>query len=485
MEDKLPIIEVTGDNYAQVWPCMAKAFKDATFIAMDCELSGLGNRSKINSSELDLRYQNLVELANSHAIVALGISCFSCNSVSSIDMQEGNGKEQTPVTYYMVQTFNVLTMCSDPFTVECGSLKFLHNHGFDFNKLYAKGVLYYKGCDRRNDNSFSVRQLFTKMLEYRKPLIVHNGLIDLVFLYQSFYCDLPKKNDTFAADLDDLFPEGVYDTKYLAEFHQAFPATYLEYLFKKMQLKNASCQKKGEWHVRLCFPPYPRHAPNIDWYSYLQVFSYRVQDDPDDRELCKCFAYHGYCKNDKCMLGHNINRVVKELQTPGAKKQGNSKYYLPRRGSLVHIIEKFSSKAEETRPQKREASFKEASITKKQKSPKAPNEPEQVTKEPKNVVAMEVKQENSRGVNGHRAGYDAFMTGFVFATIVSMKGQLTSKDDPFTPKNIGLADQVNKVFLMGKDFPFLIRTGHYSSKSSNHCGKIINVRKGEITQRKV
>ena len=59
------------------------------------------------------------------------------------------GEEQIRSHDYMVQTFNVLTMCTDPFTVECDSLKFLHNHGFDFNKLYAKGILYYKGCDRK------------------------------------------------------------------------------------------------------------------------------------------------------------------------------------------------------------------------------------------------------------------------------------------------------------------------------------------------
>lgn len=34
--EKLPIIEVTSDNFAQVWPSLSKAVKDATFVAMDC-----------------------------------------------------------------------------------------------------------------------------------------------------------------------------------------------------------------------------------------------------------------------------------------------------------------------------------------------------------------------------------------------------------------------------------------------------------------
>ena len=69
--------------------------------------------------------------------------CFKCLFFTS------PGEEQIRSHDYMVQTFNVLTMCSDPFTVECNSVKFLHNHGFDFNKLYAKGILYYKGSDRQ------------------------------------------------------------------------------------------------------------------------------------------------------------------------------------------------------------------------------------------------------------------------------------------------------------------------------------------------
>lgn len=49
---------------------------------------------------------------------------------------------------YLVQTFNFITLCSDDFTVECNSFKFLERHGFDFNKLYAKGLQYYKGNNR-------------------------------------------------------------------------------------------------------------------------------------------------------------------------------------------------------------------------------------------------------------------------------------------------------------------------------------------------
>ena len=36
MDEKLPIIEVTGDNLKQVWPSLSKAVKDATFVAIDC-----------------------------------------------------------------------------------------------------------------------------------------------------------------------------------------------------------------------------------------------------------------------------------------------------------------------------------------------------------------------------------------------------------------------------------------------------------------
>ena len=61
---------------------------------------------------------------------------------------------------------------------------------------------------------------------------MHNSLVDLVFLYESFYAELPPSFNVFVADLATIFSAGLFDTKYLAEFEFRTQASFLEYLFR-------------------------------------------------------------------------------------------------------------------------------------------------------------------------------------------------------------------------------------------------------------
>ena len=80
---------------------------------------------------------------------------------------------------------------------------------------------------------YSVRNLFNQLILANKPIVVHNGFLDLVFLYENLYCKLPDKLQVFTADLAEMFPAGVFDTKFVSEYSVREPASFLLYIFKK------------------------------------------------------------------------------------------------------------------------------------------------------------------------------------------------------------------------------------------------------------
>ena len=108
------------------------------------ELSGLGNRKRLNVSELDERYHNTSNVAKTRSIISLGLSMFKLFKTNQSNDTE---REQSEFSFH-VQTFNILTLCSDDYIVEPNSVKFLVEHGFDFNRQYSDGLPYYRGNDK-------------------------------------------------------------------------------------------------------------------------------------------------------------------------------------------------------------------------------------------------------------------------------------------------------------------------------------------------
>ena len=104
------------------------------------------------------RYKGMCDIAKTRSVVSFGLSFFRLvdhqAKASSPSPPEGSsdvcGAESVSGQglHFVVQTYNIMLLCSESYMVEPLSLKFLLEHGFDFNKQIATGISYYRGNDR-------------------------------------------------------------------------------------------------------------------------------------------------------------------------------------------------------------------------------------------------------------------------------------------------------------------------------------------------
>ncbi|KAJ1563873.1 Target of EGR1, member 1 (Nuclear), partial [Cladochytrium tenue] len=257
---------VTRHNLDALLPAVRTDLAGAAFVAVDCEFSGLGSKNLFAQlctdhsaphgaiyRDLRDRYTDLRAVATSHSLCSLGLSIFrridADPSSSSAELPEAGLSASTPLTpqpvRYATSNYSFLLLSSREYSVSPRSLSFLVDNGFDFNAQIRDGIPYRPGTipdppslpkDPNPDPSptTKLRALFAQLLSVPVPIVVHNGLLDLLFLYQSFHADLPGSLDVFVADAADMFaPAGVFDTKYVADYVDREKASYLAYLYRK------------------------------------------------------------------------------------------------------------------------------------------------------------------------------------------------------------------------------------------------------------
>jgi len=432
--NQVPVETVHKENLSEKLPSLLSDIQSCSFLAVDCELSGLGDRKKLNAGAIDERYRNTCLVAKTRSIISLGLSMFklvpkseeNANSCSSWD--------------YAVKSYNLLVLCSEDYIVEPGSLQFLVQHGFDFSAQYALGIGYNRGNDSEDEKERtkqSLRQIFSEIVKAGKPLVLHNGLIDLIFMYHNLWTALPPKLDTFISDVSQMFPAGVYDTKYVADYVARTQASYLEFVFRKEWRANMEKCDKNRPHVKVEFEEYSNDDPDIDIRDICGDAA--DVDTESGTEVCSSFANHGHCPiADTCQLSHDIDLIVSKKAAEQDKKwrkrkncdnENNS-------GNKVPKLDKALASNGESKSSSKESSIK--------------------------IVKA----------GGHRAGYDAFMTGFSLATFLVHHTQIPLSPQSWLAPDLKTEKIVNKIYLVSKDFPLLLQKSAFAKCSIQHDAKM-------------
>ncbi|NXQ82235.1 TOE1 protein, partial [Nyctibius grandis] len=466
---RVPVVDVQSDNFRELWPSMVLALRTATFIAVDTvRRGGRGDRRRGRArGAADGCLPAGAERPRSQEVAA-------------------EPSENT----YLCQIYNLTLLCTEDYVVEPQSVQFLVQHGFDFNKQYSQGIPYHKGNDTGNENqSQTVRTFFLELIRAKKPLILHNGLIDLVFLYQCFYAHLPDNLGTFTADLSEMFPAGIYDTKYASEFETRFAASYLEYAYKKCKRENCKLKDSSSQHLTIEFCNYPANMSRYIDYRHcsLEEESHNVGGE-NKVSVCEKFSAYGWCpKGMKCPQSHNIDLIIDEDDKLWEKRKKRKHKWKCRKNTeeSTKAFEQESSGKEmevaqngEEGPPRKQSCYKPAAAT--ELAEITPNsegrtlaensmdtEPEVSSDTTARATEKETHGPPSQG-GTHRAGFDAFMTGYVMAYVWMLKkGKNTDAGTgPWLP------DCHNKLYLSGKAVPLQIVKSLFSKTSKAHSQKM-------------
>nr|XP_046264663.1 target of EGR1 protein 1 [Scatophagus argus] len=506
----VPVIDVQNDNFKELWPAMVLAIKSSSFVALDTELSGLGNRKSLLAESIEDRYKAICHAARSRSILSLGIACYKKQDYKAADT-------------YLVQVYNLTLLCSEEYIIEPQSVQFLVQHGFDFNKQYAHGIPYCKGNNKggTDDRGVHIRALFTELLRAKKPLVLHNGLIDMAFLYQSFYAHLPERLATFTADLSEMFPAGIYDTKYVTEFELRLTASYLEYAYKKCKLDNSRSVTSGgsRPHIYVEFCQYASHMSSYVDYRVCPAVAY-----PEGQtNICQRFSAFGWCPDGtQCPLSHDTDLIILQDEKGLGDKRKKRKRQKEKRGggNAVEGSSIFDGAPENKIPhmevdpevasgdQQRAEPCCEPLMDSDRNTQQNEGENMKTDSEGNGVCEdstdLEETATSDGGVNNggesttedggkekfidqtsktgdqkkkadagtHRAGFDAFMTGYIFAyscTCIRKDGVGGVEEQE---QQSWLPSCLNKVYLSGKAAPLNVVRSTFSKSSKAHVQKM-------------
>ncbi|KAJ2611011.1 hypothetical protein EV177_003693 [Coemansia sp. RSA 1804] len=501
--------DVTRDNIAPLFKDIRDIISRAKFVAIDTEFTGLvlSNASRLfrfntaewvtRATDMKEKYKAMANIARTHALLSLGVSVYSRRHVS------------VPGSFN-VNNFNFTLQAQNSHLINPSSVSFLARNGFDLTRQAAKGIRFFSSpnpdpvvvkTEEINEEGRMIREIFLDLVRLRKPLVIHNGLFDLVYLYQSFFGPLPDTYESFVYDLHEMFPGGIYDTKVIVEGADPTTASFLAYAYHKSERiqKRRALADEPALDIRL------RNRLKDESPKPSEPQPAGASSKSGTQRYCSDFAVRGHCKLDqKCPLSHDINFILdcqeREEGATGDSAIGTSGATIPNKPASVAKRKRDSDDPSEGKP-KRKASESALDVTgvssvlsstvlengvgndgvlssEKQAVSDADTNTSNDADDTDSTDDTDDTSTSSEGIDApalnpgieamyHTAAYDAFMTGYVFASCQML-----------LPEKLG--QYKNKVYLMGRSgTPLLIKASMYATNSITYRQTMDRVVKAE------
>ena len=133
-------MDVTRENFAQVYPQFQEDLRNCSFVAIDCEMTGIfavDNENKQSKDDTpDVRYKKMVPTATKYSLIQYGVCLFKFDC-------DGNALTVSPYNFYLFPNYG------PDISMSLSAISFLRNNGMDFGKWMNSGVTY---CAKKGED---------------------------------------------------------------------------------------------------------------------------------------------------------------------------------------------------------------------------------------------------------------------------------------------------------------------------------------------
>ncbi|XP_019870862.1 poly(A)-specific ribonuclease PARN isoform X1 [Aethina tumida] len=414
-------MDVTKSNFDQLLPAIKEAIKNCTFASIDCEITGLNVTKDINAFDTPEEYyikvkKNCLEFL----VIQYGLSLFRYD-------KENNTFKQTTYNFYIFRKPINRNIPDQRFLCESNSIDFLTAQGFDFNKLFKDGLSYLTSQEYEKFKSDleekKKNHIFTIQNENKDIIPIPDNLI-------TFIEDVTKKLENFAEsnETEMSLPRcGPFAKKLIYQVAE-------DKFENKLTLESRQVEKD-----RILFAVKQRPKEREQ-----EIFEKKHEDDFQQLE-----DYLGFSRviqvlkdSKKLIVGHNLGldlmHTIDKFVTPLPEDYEDFKT----------CVQKIFPQVIDTKYMANSEPFKDLISS-------------TVLKSLLNTVAQQpfktIDTEIETGAEGykigdnkeHKAGYVAFVTGYIFISMWRYLGIKADKSPKDTFKDFKLLKKVlNRIFTM-------------------------------------